>query len=85
MSARLVRVAAGASTTAGALLWILAPKCPLCIAAWLAGAGIGAEYAAALAPLLRPTGTVLLVTAALFALVGFMRRYRARGSCSCAT
>ncbi len=52
------------------------PKCPLCAAAWLAALGIGARYAAAVAPLLRPIALVLIMTAALLTVIGAVRRSR---------
>jgi hypothetical protein len=53
----------------------LAPKCPVCIAAYLSVLGASIATAAAFVPLLRPVG-VLVVATALLALV---RRRRALG------
>jgi hypothetical protein len=50
------------ATLASGLLLVIAPKCPLCIAAYLAVAGIGASAAATLARAVHP---VLWLVAAL--------------------
>jgi membrane protein implicated in regulation of membrane protease activity len=47
------------------LLLMLAPKCPMCLAAYLAVFGVGAGTAALVAPWLRPVGVLLLGAAAL--------------------
>jgi len=55
---------AACMTGPGLLLALLAPKCPLCAAAWLSALGLGAQ----LAPWLRPmmlTAAGLVITAAL--------------------
>jgi hypothetical protein len=55
----------------GLLLTLIAPKCPLCAAAWLSSLGAGSALAAQLAPWLRPAAllgaalALLLLTAAL--------------------
>ncbi len=46
-------------------LLALVPKCPMCLAAYLAVFGVGAGTAALIAPWLRPVGIVLLGAAAL--------------------
>ncbi|WP_050726627.1 hypothetical protein [Vulgatibacter incomptus] len=53
---------------------LLAPKCPLCLAAYLSLFGVTLEAASVVAPLLRPLGLVLLV----LALGVLIRRYAAR-------
>jgi hypothetical protein len=75
---RARRASGPASTIVAALLWAAIPKCPFCVAAWLAGAGIGAQYAAVLAPLLRPVALALIATAALLVVIGAARRSRKR-------
>ncbi len=53
----LARRASGAATTVGTIAaLVLAPKCPLCVAAWLSALGIGAAGAGLLAPWVRPVG-----------------------------
>lgn len=48
------------TTATTALGVVLVPKCPLCVAAYLAGIGASAGTAAALAPWARPAAWLLL-------------------------
>lgn len=61
---RLRRTSGAASSLAGLLSLVLLPKCPLCIAAYLAGLGLGTGAAAFAAPLVRPLAIVLALAAA---------------------
>jgi hypothetical protein len=72
---------------------VLLPKCPLCIAAYLASFGLGAGAAAFAAPLVRPLGWLLATTACAALVHGWWRHARARrpeagrqsaGGCRCA-
>ena len=74
MSAPLSRAASTASAVGAGLLWASVPKCPLCVAAWLAAAGVGAHYAAILAPLLRPLALTLLAVSLVLIVFGSARR-----------
>jgi hypothetical protein len=56
----------------GLLLTVLAPKCPLCVAAYLAWLGLGTSVAQFAVPLMRPVGLTLLAIAVAFQL--FSRR-----------
>lgn len=53
------RVFGGGSSAFAFLALVLAPKCPLCIAALLSGLGLGAGVAGSIAPLLRPLAFAL--------------------------
>lgn len=60
-----LRALPAASSVGGALLLVLAPKCPLCLAAYLTAAGLSFGGAAWVAPLLRPLTLALLAAALL--------------------
>jgi hypothetical protein len=60
------------------LALIAAPKCPLCLAAYLSLLGVGAGAASAAAPLFAPIGVALVAATALVALVRWRRRLPAR-------
>jgi len=47
----------------GLVLTVLAPKCPLCVAAYLAWLGLGTSVAQFAVPLMRPVGFALLAFA----------------------
>ena len=81
LASRLLEVA---SPLASAVLLTLAPKCPLCVAAYLASFGLGAGAAALLAPLLRPALGVFAL-AGLLALIwrGIRRTRPARNATEC--
>ena len=49
-------------------LALVAPKCPLCLAAWLSVFGVTLDVAGVVAPFVRPAGWVLVVTAAALVL-----------------
>jgi hypothetical protein len=73
---------AGASGSFGALVAAaLLPKCPLCVAAWLAALGVGAAWRLPLAEGVRPIAVALaVVVLAAFARSEWSRRQpRARG------
>jgi len=69
------------------LLGLLAPKCPLCAAAWLSALGVGGTVSGALAAWLRP---LLLGTAACALALSLLlalrwaraRRQDARAGCA---
>ena len=77
------------SPVGSAILFALAPKCPLCVAAYLASIGLGAGAAACLAPLLRPA-LVVFAAAGVLALLWSVSLWRARrrappaSGCCCA-
>ncbi len=73
---RVVARRAGWSVLSGLLL-VLAPKCPLCLAAYLSVLGVGAGMAAALAPWLRPAAAVLLVLALGLTVAAWISQRRA--------
>ena len=58
------------------LLLALAPKCPLCLAAYLSVFGVGAGTAAAVAPWLRPIAITLLGVLAIATAVVWHRQGR---------
>ena len=65
-----------ASPVGSVVLLVLAPKCPLCIAAYLASIGLGVGAAACLAPLLRPALFVFAALGVLALLWRIARRAR---------
>jgi uncharacterized membrane protein YjjB (DUF3815 family) len=67
-----------ASSIVAAIGFVLLPKCPLCIAAYLVSLGLGAEAASGAAPMIRPIVSVALAASliALFA-TAWRRRRRA--------
>jgi membrane protein implicated in regulation of membrane protease activity len=72
---RVVARRAGWSVLSGLVL-ALAPKCPLCLAAYLSVFGVGAGVAAATAPWLRPVTTVVLALALIFTLAAWISHRR---------
>jgi hypothetical protein len=75
--------ASGAISSLGSAACLaLLPKCPMCVAAFLAAAGLGAESASAIAPFVRPFA-VATTAMALFVFIGLAWRalvLRRRGS-----
>jgi hypothetical protein len=63
------------SSLGAALGLALLPKCPLCVAAYLASLGVGADLAGRAAPVVRPL-VVAVLAVALLALVAGVRRRR---------
>jgi hypothetical protein len=69
----------GAATSIGSsIAFALAPKCPLCVAAWLSALGLGATGAGVVAPLLRPIALCLAIGAALVVAFTEIRAFRDR-------
>ncbi len=61
-----------ALSSLGAALGVaLLPKCPLCIAAWLAGFGLSASAAHAAGPFVRPAAYALASLTLLALMLGF--------------
>jgi hypothetical protein len=79
-TSRAREVLAAAATTLGV---VLLPKCPLCIAAYLAGIGASAGTAALLAPWARPAAWSLLAVSLGSWLFGWLRRRKLRASTCC--
>ncbi len=72
---RLERTGSAASSLGAALGLIFLPKCPLCIAAYLASFGLSAGVTAIAAPLVRPLAvTLLLMALAVLFRNGWRRR-----------
>jgi hypothetical protein len=63
------RLRGAASGIGAALLAVLVPKCPLCVAAWLTALGVGATGAGLIAPLVRPAALALILVATVLAVV----------------
>ena len=64
------------SSLASTVVLVLAPKCPLCVAAYLASFGVSASIALCLAPLLRPALAAFAIVG-VFALIWRLLRRRA--------
>ena len=75
LRAELRRVLPGLGSFGSLALALLLPKCPLCIAAVLSGAGVGAAAAALMAPYLKP----LAYVAAIARFMVLLWRHRGAG------
>ncbi len=69
----------GAASFAAALVAALVPKCPMCVAAWLAGLGLSAGASHGAAPFVRPFFVTVAVVASLALVLGLWRRTRGCG------
>ncbi len=76
-------VGRAASTFGAALLAVLLPKCPLCIAAYLSAAGLSAVAAQSAAPFVRPIAFTLLAGTLVALAFGVWRRRARRALPSC--
>ena len=65
------------------LLLLLAPKCPLCVTAYLASVGLSAGAALYLAPLLRPALVVFAALGVLAFLWRATQHMRRAPACCC--
>lgn len=80
---------AGWLASAGVVLALITPKCPLCVAAVLASIGLGGVLAQSVAPWVLTFGHVLTAGALSVALAIVVRRVlavstrRRRGQCHC--
>jgi hypothetical protein len=72
-----------ASASGAALIALLLPKCPLCVAAFLAAAGASASVAQGAAALVRPAAFTVAAIALLAFAIGTWRRRRARAAHDC--
>ena len=72
-----------ATSVGAALLAVLAPKCPMCVAAYLAGLGLGAGASHSAAPFVRPVALLVASVAGLALVRGVWRRYRRRAAPGC--
>jgi hypothetical protein len=70
-----------ASPLGSAILLALAPKCPLCVAAYLASIGFSAGAAVCLAPLLRPALAAFAAMGLLVLLWRISRRRSPAAKC----
>lgn len=76
----LRRTSATATTTLGV---VLMPKCPLCVAAYLASIGASPGTAAALAPWARPAAWLLLALSLVAWWLGWARSRRPEPAPTC--
>ncbi|WP_394842011.1 hypothetical protein LZC95_33660 [Pendulispora brunnea] len=76
MNAKCACKAGSRAAFATGLLAMIAPKCPLCLAGYLAFLGFGSTAARSIAPLLLPMGIAFLV--ASVAMFGIYRAKLAR-------
>jgi hypothetical protein len=74
---RTARAGAGGVSLGAIVGSVLLPKCPLCVAAWLSVAGIGATAA----PFVRPALVVVAMAAALVTLLTWRAEGRRRRCC----
>ncbi|HEY1954549.1 MAG TPA: hypothetical protein VGH28_03040 [Polyangiaceae bacterium] len=58
------------------LVLALAPKCPMCVAAWLSVFGVSAGVAVGIAPWLRPLAFALLGVTAVLTMRAWLRARR---------
>lgn len=72
----------GAASFAAASFAVLVPKCPVCVAAWLAGLGLGAGVSRGAAPFVRPLAFAVAGVAVMALMLGLRRRTRRR-ACGC--
>lgn len=83
----VARVAGGVTPVLSLIAAALLPKCPLCIAVWLSGLGIGAASAFDVAPFVRPALLVLAISSLAAWVIVARRRLQARAdsvaSCGC--
>jgi hypothetical protein len=77
-SARCGRAGGVASSVGTVLCAVLLPKCPLCVAAWLGAAGLGAGAATLVAPFVRPAALLLAALVLLALAWSFARALSAR-------
>jgi hypothetical protein len=80
-----LRMLRSVGSLGGLLVALLLPKCPLCVAAVLTGAGVGAAAAGVLAPYLKPAAyalsLILFVAVLLRERSAMARRARAQSCC----
>src|SRR5689334_22171089 len=77
LSGRLGRLAQGAGSLLPGAALILLPKCPLCLAAWIA-AGAGVALPAAVIATIRPSLTIVCILSALLLVRRAISRFRLR-------
>lgn len=64
-----------------ALLAVLVPKCPVCVAAWLMALGLGAGVSHGAAPFVRPAAFTLAGLGGLALALAVWRRRSRRAPC----
>src|SRR5688572_4110230 len=72
-----------ASSVGAALLAVLVPKCPLCVAAYLTSLGLGAAASHSAAPFVRPAAFMLAAVSLIVLALGVWRRHKRRTAPSC--
>jgi hypothetical protein len=81
------RISGGVTSVVSLIAAVLLPKCPLCVAVWLSGLGLGAASAFDLAPLIRPALLMVAVSTlvgwAIFERRRMLRRPACTTSCGC--
>ncbi|XXX73256.1 hypothetical protein WMF30_36965 [Sorangium sp. So ce134] len=79
----LGRAASASGAALVALLLLVLPKCPLCVAAYLVAFGVSAGAALAVAPYVRPLTFVLAALASFAVAVGVSRLRQRRAAPRC--
>jgi hypothetical protein len=73
----------GVSSLGAAIVALLVPKCPMCVAAYLASLGLGAGVSHSAAPFVRPVAFTIAGVAALALALGAWRIGRRRAAPCC--